>query len=251
MERLRDFGLPLVIMGLLMGVWEAAHRAGALPKSVASPADIWSEFTNNHDILWFHLRPTLTSAAWGFLAAALAALALTLLAAFVNALTQAVYTGAVIVASIPLIALTPILVLWLNRGAPVTITVAAVASFFPILIGAMEGLRQVTSDRAELFRVLSANRWQNVWRLQVPSAVPLLVAGLRAAAAGAVLGAIIAEWSGGGGSRGIGTLMATALFGFNVPLTWLTIVATVVLSIAAYVVVGLVTKLITLGAGYE
>jgi len=113
---------------------------------------------------------------------------------------RSVYAAAVVVGSVPLIALTPILVLWLERGSAVRITIAAIASFFPMLIGAIEGLTHVSTDRAELFELLSASRLQRVMRLQLPSAVPLAVAGLRAAGAGAILGAIIAEWSGGSGA---------------------------------------------------
>ena len=245
LRRVLDIGVPRLVMAALVVGWEAAHRAGLLPGSVASPAQIWTELTESYNLLWRHARPTLSSAVWGFAAAVLIAFALALVVAFVPKLNRTVYTSAVLVASVPLIALTPILVLWLQRGAQVRITIAAIASFFPILIGCIEGLRQVRHDQAELFEVLSAPRWQRILRLQIPSAVPLTVAGLRAAAAGAVLGAIIAEWSGGGGALGLGALMSSALFSFNVPLTWLTITAAVVLSVGAYFVVMALTVLMS------
>ena len=197
------------------------------------------------------MRATLESSAWGFLAATGAAFALALIVALAPGAGRSIYTVAVIVASVPLIALTPILVLWLERGSPVRITIAAIASFFPILIGAIEGMSQISKERAELFEQLSVNRWRRLVYLQMPSAVPLTVAGLRAAGAGAVLGAIIAEWSGGSGARGLGTLMSTALFGFNVPLTWLTIATTVVLSIGAYAVVSGITTAVSRRFSHE
>ncbi len=243
MKRLRDLVLPAIVFVAAIAVWQTAHAAGSLPNSVASPAQIYNELLDRHELLWFHSHPTLVSSLWGFLAATAAAFGLALIVAIAPTMGRSVYTVAVVVASVPLIALTPILVLWLERGSAVRITIAAIASFFPVLIGAIEGLTHVSRDRAELFELLSASRWQRVMRLQMPSAVPLAVAGLRAAGAGAILGAIIAEWSGGSGARGLGTLMSTALFGFNVPLTWLTITTAVVLSIAAYFIVSVVTGL--------
>jgi ABC-type nitrate/sulfonate/bicarbonate transport system permease component len=74
--------------------------------------------------------------------------------------------------------------------------------------------------------------------------LPYLFAGLKAAAASAVLGAIIAEWSGGGGTRGLGQMMTNALFGFNVPRTWLTITTAAVLAVGAYAIVAVAERLV-------
>jgi len=76
------------------------------------------------------------------------------------------------------------------------------------------------------------------------SLILAILAGLKAAAAGAVLGAVIAEWTGGGGTRGLGQLMTNALFGFNVALTWLTILATAAFSVVAYAAIALVERVV-------
>jgi NitT/TauT family transport system permease protein len=226
-------------LGLL---WEWAANAGLLPVSLPAPSAVAAEFTNSRDVLWFHLSPTLSSAIRGYVVAAVTAFSLGITVAVWPRLAGPVYKTAIIVSSIPLIALTPVLVLWLDRGDAVRMTVAALAGFFPILVGFVQGFSQQSEGRNELFVVLSARPWQRFLRLTLPQSLPYVFAGLKVAAASSVLGAIIAEWTGGGGTRGLGQMMVNALFGFNVPLTWLTILTAALLSVCAFVIVAAVER---------
>lgn len=234
----------VVVLATVLVVWEVAARRGALPVSVAGPDAIRSEFARRHETLWFHTGPTLAAAVRGYLLATVVAFALALVVVLVPRTAGAVYASAVIVSSIPLIALTPVLVLWLDRGNAVRTAVAALAGFFPILVGCLQGLRAGDPRAEELFDQLAARPWQRFARLRLPTSLPYAFAGLKAAAASAVLGAIIAEWSGGGGTRGLGQMMTNALFGFNVPQTWLTIVTAAVLAVGSYVVVAAIERLV-------
>lgn len=229
--------IPVASLAAAASIWEIAVRADQLPVSVAAPSEIYDEFRSRHEMLWFHTEPTLSAATWGLVAAIAFSFAVSVVVALLPRTANTVYNTAVVVSSIPLIALTPVLVLWLDRGGPVRITVAALASVFPILVGCIQGLGQTDDRTDELFHQLAARPHQRLLRLRVPRALPFVFAGLKAGAASAVLGAVIAEWTGGGGTRGLGQLMVNALFGFNVALTWLTIVTAVVLSLASYAIV--------------
>lgn len=231
----------VVIAGLLL-LWEWAGASGRLPVSVPAPSEIGTEFLESNDMLWFHTAPTLSAAVKGFVAASVTAFMLGMLVAFRPRFASPVYQTSVIVSSVPLVALTPVLVLWLERGDTVRTTVAALAGFFPILVGCVQGFGNRDTGRDELFHVLSAGPWQRFVSLTLPSSQPYVFAGLKAAAASAVLGAIIAEWSGGGGTRGLGQMMTNALFGFNVPRTWLTITTAAFLAVAAYAIVATVDR---------
>lgn len=231
-------------LAVVVAVWELLGALGSLPVSVARPTEILDELTERSDTLWFHTEPTLTSAAWGFAWATAASFLVAVVIVFVPRTAGSLYNTAVIVSSVPLIALTPVLVLWLERGPAVRITIAAIAGFFPILVGCIQGLGRVDAQTDELFHQLAANRRQRFLRLSLPRSLPFVFAGLKAAAAAAVLGAVIAEWTGGGGTRGLGQMMTNALFGFNVPLTWLTILTTAALSIVAYAAIALVERLV-------
>lgn len=234
----------MAVMVALLALWEWVGGTGRLPVSVPAPSAIRAEFSASRDTLWFHTAPTLSAAARGYLAATVSASLLGVIVAVRPRLAGPVYQTSVIVSSIPLVALTPVLVLWLDRGDTVRTAVAALAGFFPILVGCVQGFGTRDAGRDELFVVLSARGWQRFALLTLPSSLPYVFAGLKAAAASAVLGAIIAEWSGGGGTRGLGQMMTNALFGFNVAQTWLTITTAAVLAVGAYAVVASVERLI-------
>jgi NitT/TauT family transport system permease protein len=234
----------LAVIVCLLLVWEWAGTTGRLPISVPAPSEIGTEFSESREMLWFHTAPTLSAAAKGYLAAAVTAFVLGMFVAFRPRFAGPVYQTSVIVSSVPLVALTPVLVLWLERGDTVRTTVAALAGFFPILVGCVQGFGNRDSGREELFFVLSADGRQRFTWLTLPASLPYLFAGLKAAAASAVLGAIIAEWSGGGGTRGLGQMMTNALFGFNVPRTWLTITTAAVLAVGAYAIVAVAERLV-------
>jgi NitT/TauT family transport system permease protein len=237
--------LPAALtLGAIVAVWEWAANRGHLPVSVPAPSSVWRELGASRDTLWFHTEPTIYAAGRGFIAATAVAFALALVVVLWPRAAQSVYTTAVIVSSIPLIALTPVLVLWLDRGDTVRTAVAALAGLFPILVGCVQGLRATDSRAEELFTQLAARRVQHFRLLALPSSLPYVFAGLKAASASAVLGAIIAEWSGGGGTRGLGQMMTNALFGFNVPLTWLTILTAAALAIGSYVVTATAERIV-------
>ena len=244
LDAVRRTFLSLSGLCVIVIVWQMLGASNALPLSVAAPGDIGSELLDSHDMLWFHTGPTLSSAVWGFVWATAGSFVLAVLIVFVPRSASPLYNAAVVVSSIPLIALTPVLVIWLDRGPAVRITIAAVSGFFPILVGCIQGLSLRDNAMDELFHQLASSRWQRLVRLSIPRSLPFVFAGLKAAAAAAVLGAVIAEWTGGGGTRGLGQLMTNALFGFNVALTWLTILTTAALSVVAYLVIAIIERLV-------
>ena len=151
-------------------------------------------------------------------------------------------TYGVVVDSIPLIALTPILMVWLGNDIESRIVIATIACQFPLLVGAVQGLGAVDRSRSELFHVLSASGWQRLRLLALPSALPYLFSAMKIAAPLAVLGALIAEWV--NAERGLGIMMVYALFSFDVPLVWLTIVAVCALAVIGYGVVAIGERLV-------
>ena len=142
----------------------------------------------------------------------------------------------------PLIALTPILMVWVGNGLTSRIIISTVAALFPLLVGAVQGFKAVDRNASELFHVLAATRWQRLRKLSFPSALPYLFAALKIAAPIAVLGALIAEWV--SADRGLGIMMTYAFFSFNVPLAWLTIIAVCTIATTAYGLVAIVERLV-------
>ena len=236
LARLRGYalsvGLPIgVVLGV--GTWlELAKRGGKLPITIPAPSEIWLSLLNDADVLIYHLGPTAFAASVGFFTSLLVALSLAGLASIYRRLEAGIVSSGLVIDSIPLIALTPMLMLWLGKDTASRATIAAIAAFFPMLVGSVQGFKAVKSNAGELFHVMAASPWQRFLKLSVPSALPYLFSAFKIAAPVAVLGALIAEWA--GADRGLGTMMVYALFAFNPPQVWLTIIATCLMAIGGY-----------------
>lgn len=233
--------VPLVTAFVIGVGWEALVASGAPPSSVAAPSQVWNEFIDDPAGLWFHIGPTLQAALTGFAYATAAAVTVSLLTVVVPRTTGVVYNASVVTYSVPLIALAPVLLVWIGNGPGLRITIAAIAGFFPVVVGCIQGFASVDAGRDEMLRQLAASRSQRFRFLVLPESLPYVFAGLKVAAASAVLGAIIAEWS--GADRGLGLAMISALSGYNPPGVWLTIAAATTLTLTLYGAVGVVERL--------
>jgi ABC-type nitrate/sulfonate/bicarbonate transport system permease component len=233
--------IPFVGAAVVAIVGEMVVRAGWAPSSVAAPTDVWREFINDPNSLWFEVQPTLSASLVGFAYATGIALAVSVLTAVVPWATGVIYRVSVVTYSVPLIALTPVLLVWIGNGQSLRITIAAIASFFPVAVGCIQGFRAVDPGRDELLSQLAASTYQRFRFLVLPESLPYVFAGLKVGAASAVLGAIISEWS--GATQGLGVAMITALSGYNPPGVWLTIVASSALTAALYLAVGVLERL--------
>ncbi len=132
--------------------------------------------------------------------------------------------------------------IWLGTGMISRIVLATIAAFFPLCVGALQGFKAVDRNAGELFHVLSASRRKRFLKLTLPTALPYLFAAFKVAAPLSILGALIAEWI--NADRGLGIMMIYALFSFNVPLVWLTIITVCALAMLAYGGVALAERLI-------
>lgn len=224
-------GLPLATVTGLLAVIEGAKFAGLLPVFVPSPSEIGSEIIANPALL-SNVVITAYKAAIGYFIAAVVTISAAAIAVMIRPLYASIYNFGVGLHAIPIIALAPLLALWLGVGSEVQIIISALACQFPMLVGAMQGLQATDARQRELMHVLSASRAQTLRFLQIPSALPYLFAGFKIAAPLAVLGAVTAEWA--GADSGIGTMMLYALFAYDTPKVWLAVVIACLLAASGY-----------------
>ena len=142
----------------------------------------------------------------GFLAAALAGLAIALVLGGARWLRSGLYPWLLVVQMTPVIVVAPIIVLWAGPGLPGIIMVTFLISFFPIVVNTTQGLLSAEASMVDLFRMYGASRWQELQMLRLPSAMPYFLAGLRIAATLAPIGAIFGEYLVGNASGGTGGL---------------------------------------------
>lgn len=119
-----------------------------------------------------------------------------------------IYPYAVILQTIPILALTPLIGIWFGYGIPARVVVAVIISIFPVIANTFFGLTAGPSREAhDLFTLARANRWQRLAKLAAPAAVPSVFTGLRAAAGLSVIGAIVGDFFFQQGAVGIGGLL--------------------------------------------
>jgi NitT/TauT family transport system permease protein/putative hydroxymethylpyrimidine transport system permease protein len=107
--------------------------------------------------------------------------------------------------AIPILVIAPILVVWFGFGIGPKLVVVALLCFFPIAVATADGLRSVDPEATKMMRTLDASRWQVLWRVEAPTALPYLFSGARIAAAFAPIGAVFGEWV--GADSGLGHLI--------------------------------------------
>jgi NitT/TauT family transport system permease protein len=232
--------LPLVGIAAALVLVESLQRGGHLPVTLPAPSQVWGALLANPRGIGLALGETTMNAVRGYAVATVVALGAAFVAALVAALRPAIYNLGVGLSSIPLIAATPLLALWLGNGPLTRSLIAGLASYFPLLVGAMQGFRAYETNHMELFHVYSASRWRVFRSLILPSSLPYLFAGLKLAAPLAVLGSLTAELT--GADNGIGVLMLSALFSFDTKQVWLTVLIACALSGTGYAIWALVER---------
>jgi ABC-type nitrate/sulfonate/bicarbonate transport system permease component len=231
-KRLRAVLLPIASLAILLVAMEAAKKAGGLPVFVPAPSQVAMMAWSNPTLITGNVVPTLVKALAGYGLAAVITLVLGSIGVIVRVLYGPIYNIGVSLHAIPIIATAPLLALSMGNGPQVQITIAALASQFPMLVGTMQGLQSADAKQRELMHVLSASRFQMLRYLMLPSALPYMFAGFKIAAPSAVLGAVTAEWA--GADRGVGAMMLYALFAYDTPKVWLSVVLTCLLAAAGY-----------------
>jgi ABC-type nitrate/sulfonate/bicarbonate transport system permease component len=142
--------------------------------------------------------------------------------------------------SIPVVAIAPLLVLWLGFGIESKVLVIVLVTFFPIVIGLLDGFARTPADGTDLLRSLGAGRDQEFWKLRWPGALPSLFTGLRIAATYAIVAAVFGEYV--GAVAGLGIWMQVSQNAFRTDLVLAAVLVTAALSVGLYLAVGLVER---------
>jgi NitT/TauT family transport system permease protein len=183
-----------------------------------------------------HLRFTVADALGGFLVgnglAVVGALILTNSAKGLESVATAIAT---LGRAIPIVALTPVLALWMGYGSGTKIVAISLMLFFPTFIMTVAGLRAVDAEMLDMLLVLGADELSILLKARLPASLPYIFAAIRVAAPTAVLGALIVEWLGSG--SGLGALMATASYGYRTDMLWVSVFLASTLGLVAYLIV--------------
>lgn len=232
---------------IILGLWELALRLLDVPPFVArGPADVWEHFVTapdaaaNRRVVAEALWVTTRHALLGLLVGTATAVGLAALLGMSATVRRIVYPMLIALQSVPIVALTPLLVLALGRGLLTTILLAALVSFFPTLVNLLASFSRTSATHTDLVLAYGGGPLTLMAKVQLPTALPVLFASLRVAAPAALLGVIVAEWLVTGG--GVGSLMVGGALTGRFDAAWAAGVAVTVLSVVLYGLVGLLER---------
>ena len=187
------------------------------------------ELADHPGVWWHDALVTGKEALLGFVVAFMVALVLAVLMVHVRPLERALLPVITMVQVTPIIALAPPLVVWLGFGLTPKVLMAALITFIPFTINAITGLRAVDPDSLEVMRSVDASRREVFTKLRLPHALPYLLAAARVCVGLALIGALVAEWS--GSSEGLGYTMVRAQRNLDAAKVWAAVVVLTLLGL--------------------
>ncbi|GAA5514249.1 vitamin B12 import ATP-binding protein BtuD [Deinococcus carri] len=222
-----------LLAGLVL--WEVAARALHQPFLLPGPAQVWAELARTPGeflaYTWATARVALLGALLGALAGALLGYPLGKSRALERFLSPFVVASQ----SAPIVVLAPLLITWFGFGSVPAVLVSALSALYPVLVATIVGVREVPATSYELFATLRATPWQRLTRLELPSALPVMLGGLRLALSLALIGAVV--WEFVSNQPGLGFAVNQARAYYNTPRQFAAIVLLIGLGVLLYLAV--------------
>lgn len=234
--------IPIALVVFLLA-WQAVVVLNDYPSFILpTPGQVartWIENWNN-GILARHLGITLFEIGFGFILSFVFASVVGYILAKSPLLEKIISPYLVASQAVPIVALGPLIIIWLKTGIFQNALIAAMITFFPMLVNTIVGIRGVREEYHELMCSYAANWWQVLTKLEIPAALPVIFAGVRVGVTLSVIGVIVVEllWA----DRGLGFLLNFARGAFDTPLMFATIATLSGMALTLYVAVVMIER---------
>ncbi|WP_449600814.1 ABC transporter permease [Paenibacillus sp. Marseille-Q9583] len=200
---LNNYGPFILLLLFILVIWESAVRLHLIPAFILpAPSSIGIALIEHRQLLRPHLLVTLQEILVGFVLSVICGSLLGTGMFLFRPLEKAIYPFLIISQTIPLIALSPIFIMWFGYTLWSKVAVVFLTAFFPVVVSTYDGLRTSGQAYKDLLLTFGANRWQLLAKTQIPLALPSFFSGLKLSIVYCVIGATIGEWL--GGSKGLG-----------------------------------------------
>jgi NitT/TauT family transport system permease protein len=231
------------LAALMLGLWSLAARSSD-PSILPGPLAVWNRFVQGlRDGTYMPaLATTAEEAGLGWALAALVAIPLGYVIGRIRALEDALAPYLAGSQAMPIVAIAPLLVVWLGFGLLPKVVVCALIAFFPMLATTAGGVRGVPEDLRDAARVFGADRLAMAWYVDFPLAARTVFAGIKVAVALSVTGAVVGEFV--NSDQGLGYLVVFGRTNFDTPLMFVALVSLVALGALAYTAVSIVERLV-------
>jgi NitT/TauT family transport system permease protein len=244
-EDVLRLALPIMLLGIGVLIWELVVRLKGLPPYVLpAPSLVFATLASDWPVLSESLAVTLVTTLEGFVLALIGGVGLALLFNLSRLVEYSLYPYAIVLQVTPVVAIAPLLLIYLPQQAAVLVC-AWIVAFFPVLANTTLGLNSVDRNLVDLFRLYGASRTQVLWRLKLPSALPYILGGLKIAGGLSLIGAVVAEIAAGAAGAGSGLAYRIAESGYrlNIPRMFAALVLLSVVGILIYFALSFVSHL--------
>jgi NitT/TauT family transport system permease protein len=234
-------GAISVLAGLVS--WYLIARYSGIPNFILpSPRSVWLRFLTalRDGTLLHHTGVTLVEIVLGLLIGTIFATLVGYFLAKSRSLERILSPYLVASQAIPIIAIAPLLVLWLGNGILSKVVICALIVFFPVLVNTIVGVRAVPTALYDLMDSLHASRSQILWKVEVPASLPVFLGGLRVGATLSVIGAIVGELV--DAQDGLGFLLQLGDFQYDTPMVFVAVFMLILLALLLYGIVILLEK---------
>ncbi len=237
---------PMLVGLVLVGLWQGMVTAMELPPYlVPSPILMMQTLVTDWAALGGALITTLKVTVLSFVLATVVGVLVSFLFVQSKRIETALFPYAVLLQVTPIVAVAPLIIIWVKNPTAAMVVCAALVALFPIISNTTLGLRSVDPDLQSYFKLNHATRWQQLVRLRIPSALPYFFGGLRISSGLALIGAVVAEFVAGTGGQGAGLAYQILQSGFqlNIPRMFAALLLISLTGVALFVLMAWLTQL--------
>ncbi|CAN7228479.1 ABC transporter permease [Devosia sp. LjRoot3] len=247
LERILSIAIPIFMVLLAIGLWQLHIVVNQVPRYIMpAPMDVITALINDWPTLYPSLLVTLRITFLALALALIGGVGIAIILVQSRWIELAVFPFAVILQVTPMIAIAPLLLIYMPDTQSALLTCAFVVAFFPILSNMVAGLKSVDHNLLNLFDLYGANRWQTLIQLKLPSSLPYFAAGLRIGGGLSLIASVVAEFAAGSAGKGAGLAFRLLESGYrlNYPRLYAALVLLMLTGVAIFAMTSLVSWLL-------
>ena len=243
-ERVLSIFIPVFMVLLAIGAWQAHIMINQVPRYIMpAPLDVVNALFTDWGTLAPSLLVTLRITVMALGIALIGGVGLAIILVQSRWIELALFPFAVILQVTPMIAIAPLLIIYMPDTQSALLTCAFVVAFFPILSNMVAGLKSVDHNLLNLFELYGASRWQTLIHLKLPSSLPYFAAGLRIGGGLSLIAAVVAEFAAGSAGKGAGLAFRLLESGYrlNYPRLYAALVLLMLTGVAIFALTSLIS----------
>lgn len=214
-----NYQTVLVVLGFFL-LWEILVRVlhvkeFILPTPSSALAHLFLPQPDANYNWPLHISTTVYEFLISFVVTGIVGVGLSIVMIWSKAVKNLLMPAFIFINSLPIIAIAPIILLWMGYGLQTNVLTAFLISFFPVVVNTVTGLNEIDDDLLDLVRYLNASKWQIFYKIRIPNSLPFIFSGLRICTTMSVMGAIVGEFI--ASDRGLGYIIINSQYAMDTP----------------------------------